>query len=191
MSETDPHPLVCTRCGHVWEQHNGRDELMPDGGPCCMAYAGMGGSCGCDALPQTHEEPAIGVTNPGSHASLGSEGQYTSALDRRMAPLTQAIWQWFHYEPVPAEDFATQAIAIADAADRAAGVVRVRTDDATVANLAWLMWCFEEGYTNSADREGMDNHFLDEPDSLHPDDAAEISHRLAAARAVLEVLVTP
>lgn len=53
--------------------------------------------------------------------------------------------------------------------------------DAQRAHVAWLMWCFNEGYVNAVDRVGMKNWLLDDPAKLHPDDAALRPHLLAMA----------
>ena len=39
-------------------------------------------------------------------------------------------------------------------------------------HLAWLMWCYAEGYGNAEDRAIMTNWLLDDPATLSPGDAA-------------------
>ena len=56
------------------------------------------------------------------------------------------------------------------------------------SHLAWLMWCYQQGYTNPLDREGMTNWLLDDPATLHPDDAALRPRLLAMADEILAAL---
>jgi hypothetical protein len=37
-------------------------------------------------------------------------------------------------------------------------------------HLAWLMYCYQQGYTNPADRAILTNWMRDDPATLHPDD---------------------
>lgn len=52
-------------------------------------------------------------------------------------------------------------------------------------HLAWLMWCYQQGYVKAEDRAGMTNWLLEDPMTLHPDDAALRPHLLAMADEVL------
>lgn len=58
-------------------------------------------------------------------------------------------------------------------------------------HLAWLMWCYQEGYVNVEDREGMENWLLDDPATLHPDDAKLRPHLLAMADEILLLIDGP
>lgn len=60
-----------------------------------------------------------------------------------------------------------------------------RPSEGAREHLAWLMWCFQEGYTNPADREYLDNWLLDDPSTLHPKDAELRPHLLTMADEVL------
>ena len=63
------------------------------------------------------------------------------------------------------------------------------------AHVAWLMWCLDQGYTNPEDRQVLidaaakrgenANWLLDDPATLHPDDAAQRPHLLAMADEVI------
>lgn len=52
-------------------------------------------------------------------------------------------------------------------------------------DVAWLLWCLNQGYVNAADREILDNWLLEDPAQLHPDDAALRPHLLAMADQVI------
>lgn len=52
-------------------------------------------------------------------------------------------------------------------------------------NVAWLMYCLDQGYVNAADREILDNWLLEDVTQLHPDDAARRPHLLAMADEVI------
>lgn len=58
-------------------------------------------------------------------------------------------------------------------------------------HLAWLIWCYEQGYTLAEDREILSNWLLDDPASLHPDDLRDRGGLLAMADEVLALLDTP
>ena len=58
--------------------------------------------------------------------------------------------------------------------------------EAARTHLAWLLWCFGEGYANAADRAILANWLLDDPATLHADDAALRPHLLEMADEVLE-----
>ena len=60
--------------------------------------------------------------------------------------------------------------------------------DAARFHLAWLLWCFNEGYVTAEDRAISENWLLDDPATLHPDDAVLRPHLLAMADEVLAVL---
>lgn len=47
------------------------------------------------------------------------------------------------------------------------------------------MWCYQQGYVKAEDRAGMTNWLLEDPMTLHPDDAALRPHLLAMADEVL------
>jgi len=55
-------------------------------------------------------------------------------------------------------------------------------------HLAWLMWCYQQGYTNGEDRAGMTNWLLEDPDTLHADDAKLRPHLLAMADEILRLI---
>ena len=55
-------------------------------------------------------------------------------------------------------------------------------------HLAWLLWCFNEGYVNAEDRAIMTNWLLADPANLHPDDVALRPHLLAMADEVLALI---
>lgn len=54
--------------------------------------------------------------------------------------------------------------------------------------LAWLMWCYQQGYTNAEDRAILTNWMLEDPATLHPDDAKLRVHLLAMADEVLRLI---
>lgn len=54
--------------------------------------------------------------------------------------------------------------------------------------LAWLMWCYEEGYGNPVDRAGMENWMAGDPARMHPDDVKSRRHLLGMADEVLAAL---
>lgn len=51
--------------------------------------------------------------------------------------------------------------------------------------VAWLMWCLDQGYTTAVDRENIPNWLLEDPASLHPDDIVARPHLLAMADEVI------
>jgi hypothetical protein len=55
-------------------------------------------------------------------------------------------------------------------------------------HLAWLMWCFHQGYIKAEDRVGMENWLLDDPATLHPADAALVPYLLEMADEVLRLV---
>lgn len=52
-------------------------------------------------------------------------------------------------------------------------------------HLAWLMWCYRQGYSNPIDREILTNWMGDDPASLVPEDAEERDHLLVMADEIL------
>jgi hypothetical protein len=52
-------------------------------------------------------------------------------------------------------------------------------------HLAWLMYCWKEGYTNAEDRAVLPNWLLEPDELLHRDDVALRPHLLAMADEVL------
>jgi hypothetical protein len=64
----------------------------------------------------------------------------------------------------------------------------VAADQGVREHIAWLLWCIGEGYVNASDREGMTNWLLDDPATLHADDAALRPHLLAMADEVLAAI---
>lgn len=54
--------------------------------------------------------------------------------------------------------------------------------------LAWLMWCYREGYTNPADRAILENWFADDPATLHPDDIETQRELLGMADEILALM---
>lgn len=55
-------------------------------------------------------------------------------------------------------------------------------------HLAWLMYCYQQGYVKAEDRAILANWLLDDPATLHPDDAALHPHLLAMADEILDAL---
>jgi hypothetical protein len=56
-------------------------------------------------------------------------------------------------------------------------------------HLAWLIWCFNEGYVTAEDRAvSGPNWLLDDPATMHPDDAKLRPHLLTMADEVLGLL---
>lgn len=55
-------------------------------------------------------------------------------------------------------------------------------------HLAWLMWCFKEGYTKAEDRAILDNWLLGDLTTMHPEDVKLRSELLRAADEVLAAL---
>jgi len=53
------------------------------------------------------------------------------------------------------------------------------------ADVAWLMYCLDQGYANRADRDILTNWLLEDPATLHPDDQALRPHLLAMADEVI------
>lgn len=56
-------------------------------------------------------------------------------------------------------------------------------------HLAWLIYCVDHGYTAADDRAILTNWLLQDPSTLHPDDAELRPHLLAMADEVLEAMV--
>jgi hypothetical protein len=56
-----------------------------------------------------------------------------------------------------------------------------RMEETPRERLAWLMWCFQQGYVNAEDRAGMTNWLLEDPETLHPDNVKLRSLRLHPA----------
>jgi hypothetical protein len=54
-----------------------------------------------------------------------------------------------------------------------------------VTRVAWLLWCFQEGYIAAEDRVGMTNWLEEDPRQLHPDDQALWPQLLALANEVI------
>ena len=68
------------------------------------------------------------------------------------------------------------------------------TDEPTAPaaeRLAWLMWCYAEGYTDANDRALSTNWLLDDPATLHPDDVTARADLLHMANEILALLETP
>jgi len=63
----------------------------------------------------------------------------------------------------------------------------VSTDDRESArqNVAWLMWCLGQGYSNPEDRAILTNWFGDDPATLTPEDAVTRVHLLEMADEVI------
>ena len=55
-------------------------------------------------------------------------------------------------------------------------------------HLAWLMWCFEEGYTKAEDRAILTNWLLRRNSSMHPNDIELRDNLLAMADEILAAL---
>ncbi len=56
-------------------------------------------------------------------------------------------------------------------------------------HLAWLMWCYQQGYTNAEDRAILTNWFLDDPANDHREDAKLRVELLAMADEILALTV--
>lgn len=54
--------------------------------------------------------------------------------------------------------------------------------------LAWLMWCYEQGYTDPADRAILTNWMGDDPATLHPDDMKQRDALLGMADEILALM---
>jgi hypothetical protein len=54
-------------------------------------------------------------------------------------------------------------------------------------HLAWLIWCYTEGYVKPEDRGGH-NWLLDDPTTMHTDDLRLRTHLLVMADEVLTLL---
>lgn len=54
--------------------------------------------------------------------------------------------------------------------------------------LAWLMWCYEQGYADPADRAILTNFMADDPDTHSPGDAETMRSLLAMADEVLAIV---
>lgn len=54
--------------------------------------------------------------------------------------------------------------------------------------VAWLLWCANQGYVMAEDRAIVPNHFLDDPDTLHPTDRAELLGWLGMADEVIAAI---
>lgn len=61
------------------------------------------------------------------------------------------------------------------------------TDDART-RLAWLMWCYSEGYRTAKDRATMTNWMLYDADDLHPEDRLTRAHLLVMADEILALV---
>lgn len=59
------------------------------------------------------------------------------------------------------------------------------------AHVGWLIWCYGQGYVKAEDRAPLTNWLLDDPVTLHPDDAALRPHLLAMADEVLATIERP
>jgi hypothetical protein len=57
--------------------------------------------------------------------------------------------------------------------------------------LAWLMWCYDQGYTNPADRAILENWLGADPATLHPDDVVKQQALLGMADEILALLDCP
>lgn len=63
--------------------------------------------------------------------------------------------------------------------------------DSARSHLAWLIWCYQQGYTNAEDR-AIITSWMDDPESeVHPDDVKLRRHLLAMADEVLAILERP
>lgn len=58
-------------------------------------------------------------------------------------------------------------------------------------HLARLMWCYQQGYTNPADRASLTNWLGDDPATLHPDDKPVQQGLLGMADEILALLDRP
>ena len=58
-------------------------------------------------------------------------------------------------------------------------------------HLAWLMWCYQEGYIEAEDREILTNWMGDDPETLHPDDLRTRDGLLGMAGEMLALLGAP
>lgn len=71
--------------------------------------------------------------------------------------------------------------------------VQLRTDDRggkadLRSEVAWLLWCANEGYLLDSDREDLENHFLFPESRLHGNDLAERPGWLEMADTVIRQL---
>lgn len=57
--------------------------------------------------------------------------------------------------------------------------------EAARQQVAWLMWCLNQGYTAAEDRAILTNWLEEDPASLHPDDVALRPRLLAMADEVI------
>jgi hypothetical protein len=57
--------------------------------------------------------------------------------------------------------------------------------------LAWLMYCYQQGYTDPADRAVLTNWLGDDPATLHPDDVPLQRNLLGMADEILALLPQP
>lgn len=55
-------------------------------------------------------------------------------------------------------------------------------DETVVAKVAFLLWCLKNDFGVG---EGLDNHFLEDPIRLHPDDRRERPQWIAAAEEII------
>ena len=55
-------------------------------------------------------------------------------------------------------------------------------------HLAWLMYCYQQGYTNPADRAIMRNWIGDDPATMHPDDVILSAQLLSMADEILALI---
>jgi hypothetical protein len=57
--------------------------------------------------------------------------------------------------------------------------------------LAWLMWCYQQGYTRQDDRASHSNWMADDPSTLTDHDIKERDHLLAMADEILTLVPPP
>lgn len=55
-------------------------------------------------------------------------------------------------------------------------------------HLAWLMYCYQQGYTAPVDRAGLTNWLGDHPSTLHPDDVERQRDLLRMADEILALI---
>lgn len=54
--------------------------------------------------------------------------------------------------------------------------------------LAWLIYCYEQGYGDPADRVGLTNWMAADPATLHPDDVKRQRDLLGMAAEILALI---
>lgn len=54
--------------------------------------------------------------------------------------------------------------------------------------VAWLMWCLNQGYQNAQDRAILMNWFLEDLETLRPEDVVIRAHLLAMADQVIALV---